>query len=153
MDSKDIERGSSGDGAGGVIASEFPSDLSEGIILPPPPPTWAFVTDDDDPPPGIVVDPEAVHPPSSSASEAADGASVGWTVVIRSSTSTARLADAGVTATNGAADLAGLLHVQEAVLLGMAEADAVDAASRCPPPPPRAVESWRSLPPGEPGGN
>ncbi len=35
MDSKDIERGGSGDGAGGVIASEFPSDLSEGIIPPP----------------------------------------------------------------------------------------------------------------------
>ena len=110
MDPKeDFERGSSGDGAGGVIAGEFPSDLSEGIIPPPPPPAWAFVTDDDDdPPPGIVVDPEAVQPPSSSASEAADGASVGETIVIRSATSTARLADANVPATNRAVDLAGL---------------------------------------------
>ncbi len=103
--------------------------------------------DNDDPPPGIV-DPETIQPPSSSASEAVDGASVGEAVVIRSKTSTARLADAGVpTATDGAADLAGLLHARAAVLLGMAEADSVDAASRCPPPPPGAVESWRSLPP------
>ncbi len=111
MDTKeDFERGSSGDGAGGVIAGEFPSGLSEGIIPPPPPPAWAFVTDDDDdPPPGIVVDPEAVQLPSSSASEAADGASVGETIVIRSAMSTARLvADADVPATNRAVDLAGL---------------------------------------------
>ena len=80
MDSKeDFKRGRSGDGAGGVIAGEFPSDLSEleGIIPPPPLPTWAFVTDDDDDPPPDIVDPEAVQPPSSSASEAVDGASVG----------------------------------------------------------------------------
>ena len=38
MDSKeDIERSGSGDGdgAGGVIAGEFPSELSEGILPPP----------------------------------------------------------------------------------------------------------------------
>ena len=42
MDSKeDFERGSSGDGAGGVVTGEFPSDLLEGSIPPPsaaPPP-------------------------------------------------------------------------------------------------------------------
>ena len=156
MDSKeDFERsGSSVNGSGGVIAGEYPSCLSEGILpTPPPPPAWTFVTDDDNPPLGIVVDPEAGQPPSSSASEAADGASIGETVVIRSSTSTGGLADAGVTATNGADNLAGLLHARAAVLLGMAEADAVDAASRRPPPPPGEVESWRSLPPGGSAGN
>ena len=123
MDSKeDFERsGSSGDGAGGVIAggviaAEYPSDLSEGILpTPPPPPAWTFVTDDDDdatPPPLDIVDPEAVQPPSSAASEAADGASVEETVVIASTTSTGR-------ADVSPADMAGLLPARAALLLDM----------------------------------
>jgi uncharacterized OsmC-like protein len=120
MDSKDFERGSSGDGADGVIAGEFPSDLSEleGIIPPPPPPAWAFMADDDPAPSPQDNDPEAVQPPASAASEATDEASF-----ITSATSTTGLADAGVPATGRAevapADLAGLLPARAAVLLDM----------------------------------
>ena len=85
MDSKeDAERGSSGDGACSLIASEFSSDSSEGITPPPPTPAWAFVTDDDATPPPRDIDPEAVHPQASVAPEAADGASVEEGMIITS---------------------------------------------------------------------
>ena len=121
-------------------------NLSEGIIPPPPLPTWTFVTDDDDDPPPGIIDPGAGQPPSSLASKAANRA-VEEAIVIRSSTSTARLADVSVTASDGAEDLAGLLHPWAAVLLGMVEANAVNAASCCPPPPPGEVKLWPSLSP------
>ena len=149
MDSKeDFERsGSSVNGSGGVIAGEYPSCLSEGILpTPPPPPAWTFVTDDDDdatPPPLDIVDPEAVQPLSSAASEAADGASVKETVVIASTTSTTGPADVAPAA-------------REALLVDTAATDAVDAASRRappppPPPPPGEVKAGRSLPPAAAG--
>ena len=135
MDStEDFERsGSSVDGSGGVIAGEYPSCLSEGILpTPPPPPAWTFVTDDNDdatPPPLDIVDPEAVQPPSSAAAEGADGApSVEETVVNASETSTG-LADAGVPTSRGRADSGGLLPARAALLLDTAATDAVDAAS------------------------
>ena len=165
MDSKeDFERsGSSVDGSGGVIAGEYPSDLSEGILpTPPPPPAWTFVTDDDDdatPPPLDIVDPEAVQPPSSAAAEGADGApSVEETVVNASETSTTGLADDGVPTAEVAdvapADMAGLLPARAALLLDTAATDAVDAPSRrAPPPPPPLgeVEAGWSLPPAAAG--
>ena len=149
MDSKeDFERsGSSVNGSGGVIAGEYPSCLSEGILpTPPPPPAWTFVTDDDDdatPPPLDIVDPEAVQPLSSAASEVADGASVKETVVIASTTSNTGPADVAPAA-------------REALLVDTAATDAVDAASRRappppPPPPPGEVKAGRSLPPAAAG--
>ena len=121
MDSKDFERGSSGDGAGGVITGEFPSDFSEleGIIPPPPPPAWALMADDDAAPSPQDNDPEAVQPPAFAASEATNEASF-----ITSATLTTGLADAGVPATGWAkvapANLAGLLPARAAVMLDMA---------------------------------
>jgi hypothetical protein len=151
MDFKeDFERsGSSVDGSGGVIAGEYPSDLSEGILpTPPPPPAWTFVTDVDDdatPPPLDIVDPEAVQPPSSAAAEVADGASVEELVV-----------NASETSTTGPADVAPAARA--ALLLDKAAADAVDAASRRasppPPPPPPSlgeVEAGWSLSPAAAG--
>ena len=90
---------------------------------------------------------------SSSADIAPPGASVGGTVVITSATLTTGPADAGVPTTNAADNLVGLLHLRAAVLLGMAEADAVNAASRRPPPSPGEVKSWRSLPHAGSGGS
>jgi hypothetical protein len=151
--------GSSVDGAGSVIAGEFPSDLSEGILPTSPPlPAWTFVTDDDDdatPPPLDIVDPEAVQPLSSAASEAADGAFVEETVVIASKTST-EPADVAP------ADMAGLLLARAALLLDTAAADADDAVDAAPPPPPPPppsppppplgeVEAGWSLPPAAAG--
>ena len=92
-------------------------------------------------------------PPASAASEAADESFFEETVVITSTTS--GLADARVPPTGRAevppADLAGLLHARAEVLLDMAEADSVYAASRRAPPPPGEVESGRSLPPAAAG--
>ncbi len=121
MDSKDFERGSSGDGADGVIAGKFPSDLSEleGIIPPPPPPAWALMADDDAALSPQDNDPEAVQPPTFAASKA-----TGEAFFITSATLTTGLADAGVPATGRAevapANLAGLLPARAAVMLDMA---------------------------------
>jgi hypothetical protein len=144
MDSKeDFERGSSGDGAGAVvIAGEFPSDLSEGIIAPPPPRAWAYRTDGDaakSPPDNV--DQDAALPPASA--------------VITASTTLSGLADAGAPPTELAgvahADLSGLLLTRAAVLLNAAKADAIVAASRRAPPPPGKVKPGRSLPPAAVG--
>ena len=155
MDSKeDAERGSSGDGACSLIASEFSSDSSEGIPPPPPTPAWAFVTDDDATPPPRDIDPEAVHPQASVAPEAAEGVSVEEGMIITSRISSG-LANAGVPPTERAevtsADLAGLLPAREALLLVTAGANAVDVTSHLAPLPPGENELGWSLPPAAAG--
>jgi hypothetical protein len=89
MDSKeDFKCGSSGDGAGAVvIAGEFPSDSSEGIIPPPPQQAWAYNGTDGNaaPSPPYNINLDAAPPPAPTAP----------TVVIAASSTSSKLANAG----------------------------------------------------------